>query len=76
MSTADKASLGIPKKGGMLSEETEFALSHTTKSLVELSRYLLGELKPEYILLGKFQRDSLEACFGQFREWWKLQHLL
>ncbi|CAL1270294.1 unnamed protein product [Larinioides sclopetarius] len=58
---------GLPGKGGKLSNETLFALQFTTKSLIEIVSHIFKEHCPEYIL-GKFQTDSLEARFGQYRQ--------
>ena len=53
---------------GKLTKETFSALHHTTNALLEISNYCLTELKANYVLLGKFQTDSLEARFGQYRQ--------
>ncbi|KAH6926697.1 hypothetical protein HPB50_021212 [Hyalomma asiaticum] len=50
-----------------LSTETHSALRLTCYALVELCRYCLEELNFDYVLLGKFQTDSLEERFGQYR---------
>ncbi|GBN92749.1 hypothetical protein AVEN_151795-1 [Araneus ventricosus] len=60
--------LGLPGKGGKLTKETQFALQFTTKSLIDIANHIFKEHTPEYILLGKFQTDSLEARFGQYRQ--------
>ncbi|GBL99725.1 hypothetical protein AVEN_249759-1 [Araneus ventricosus] len=60
--------LGLPGKGGKLSKETQFALQFTTKSLIDIVNHIFKEHTPEYILLGKFQTDSLEARFEQYRQ--------
>ncbi|GBM64846.1 hypothetical protein AVEN_229242-1 [Araneus ventricosus] len=60
--------LGLPGKGGKLTKETQFALQFTTKSLIDIVNHIFKEHTPEYILLGKFQTDSLEARFGQYRQ--------
>ena len=61
--------LGKDKKRlGMLSRETSFALFHTSSALVKLSNYLFHDHNFDYILLGKFQTDPLEARFGQYRQ--------
>lgn len=52
---------------GALSTETHSALRLTCYALVELCRYCLEELNFDYVLLGKFQTDSLEERFGQYR---------
>lgn len=56
------------KRHGKLSNETQFSLTHTTNTLVLLSKYMLDHLKFEYVLLGKFQTDLLEALFCQYRQ--------
>ena len=53
---------------GKLTRETFTALQHSTHALLELSSYCLHELGAKYVLLGKFQTDSLEARFGQYRQ--------
>lgn len=53
---------------GCLSQETHFALLHTVKSMQLLIHYLLGELKINYVLPGKFQTDNLEYRFSQYRQ--------
>ena len=53
---------------GKLTKETFSALKHTTQALLEISHYCLQELGARYVLLGKFQTDSLEARFGQYRQ--------
>ncbi|GBM96249.1 hypothetical protein AVEN_126711-1, partial [Araneus ventricosus] len=60
--------LGLPGKGGKLTKETQFALQFTTKSLIDIVNHIFKEHTPEYILLGKFQTDSLEARFGKYRQ--------
>ena len=41
---------------------------HTTHALLEIAEYCFNELGAKYILLGKFQTDSLESRFGQYRQ--------
>ena len=53
---------------GKLTKETFSALHHVTNALLEISDYCLTKLKANYILFGKFQIDSLEARFGQYRQ--------
>nr|XP_054933507.1 uncharacterized protein LOC129387861 [Dermacentor andersoni] len=53
---------------GRLTRETHIAFSHTTHALHELAIYCLKELHFEYVLLGKFQTDSLEDRFGKYRQ--------
>ncbi|GBN15134.1 hypothetical protein AVEN_173920-1 [Araneus ventricosus] len=60
--------LGLQGKGGKLSKETQFALQFTTKSLIGIVNHIFKEHTPEYIFSDKFQADSLEARFGQFRQ--------
>lgn len=64
----EKKKLGIPSKGGMLSRETFFALKFTTDTMIEIVKNAFENLGMSYILLGKFQTDSLEARFGQYRQ--------
>ena len=49
-------------------KETFTALHHTTTALLEISEYCLEELNANYVLLGKFQTDCLEARFDQYRQ--------
>ena len=58
----------IESPAGKLTRETYTALQHSTHALLELAEYCFNELGAEYILLGKFQTDSLEARFGQYRQ--------
>ncbi|KAG8303581.1 hypothetical protein J6590_108457 [Homalodisca vitripennis] len=58
----------VGSMNGKLSKETQEALLLTTKTLLEIIEFLTKNLKLSYILLGKFQTDSLEARFGQFRQ--------
>ena len=59
---------GLMKQAsGKLTRETYTALLHTSYALIEITEYCLNELGAKYILLGKFQTDSLETRFGQYR---------
>jgi len=51
-----------------LTKETFTALQHTTNALLQISEHCFEELNVSYVLLGKFQTDSLEAKFGQYRQ--------
>ncbi|KAH8035669.1 hypothetical protein HPB51_007913 [Rhipicephalus microplus] len=51
----------------LLTTKTHSALRLTSYSLIEVSRYCLEELGFEYVLLAKFQTDSLEERFGRYR---------
>jgi hypothetical protein len=55
-------------KTGILTKETFFAISHTTYALIEICNYCFSELQMDYVLLGKFQTDILEARFGLYRQ--------
>ena len=57
-----------------LTKETFTALHHTTTALLEISEYCLEEPNANYVLLGKFQTDYLEARFGQYRQFAGEQH--
>ncbi|GBM55255.1 hypothetical protein AVEN_168397-1 [Araneus ventricosus] len=59
---------GLPGRDGNLSKETQFTLQFTTKSLRDILNHIFKEYTPEYILLGKFQTDSLDARNGQYRQ--------
>ena len=64
----EKKNLGIPTKGGILSKETFFALKFTSNNIIEVIKYIFETIGSSYVLLGKFQTDSLEAHFGQYRQ--------
>lgn len=53
---------------GVLTRETHSALRLTTDTLVKVTKYCLNELHFDYVLLGKFQTDSLEERFGKYRQ--------
>lgn len=59
-----------------LTKETHQALSHSTHTLIELTKYCVGELNFNYILPGKIQTDSLEARFGKYRTMAGSQYLV
>lgn len=48
--------------------ETHMALGHTSHDLHEVSLYSLQEHRLKYVLLGKFQTNSLEERFGKYRQ--------
>ena len=54
-------------KAGHLTKETFTALLHTVDTHVLLVKDLLDNHKLNYVMLGKFQTDNLEAKFGQYR---------
>jgi len=51
----------IPGDYGKLTKETFAALWNTCYGLLEVADYCLSELGLNYVLLGKFQTDCLEA---------------
>lgn len=57
-----------PHKQGFLTKDTFLILRHTLKVLKEIAKYLLEELKFDFVLFGKFQTDNLENRFGQYRQ--------
>ena len=57
-----------------LTKETFKALHHTTTALLEISEYCFEELNANYVLLGKFQTNCLEARFGKYRQLAEGQH--
>ena len=57
-----------------LTKETFTALHHTTTARLEISEYCLEEPNANYVLLGKYQTDCLEARFGQYRQFAGEQH--
>ena len=58
----------VKSSHGSLTSETFYALHHTTNALLEIADYCISELGANYVLLGKFQTDCLEARFGQYRQ--------
>ena len=58
----------IPGDYGKLTKETFTALWNTCYGLLEVADYCLSELGLNYVLLGNFQTDCLEARFGQYRQ--------
>jgi hypothetical protein len=63
----DWGALNQKARQGRLSDETMFALKHTVATHVELVVYLFNDLNLSFILLGKFQTDSLEYRFCLYR---------
>lgn len=63
----DESGLGKGRLG-KLSRETSFALSHTCKSIVQISNYLIDVFNFKYVMLGKFQTDPLEGRFSKYRQ--------
>lgn len=53
---------------GCLTKETHVALYQSTYAIIEIARYCRDEFAMNYLLTGKFQTDSLEARFGQYRQ--------
>lgn len=53
---------------GILTRETHTAFRLTTEALIKLISYCLDDLGFDYVLLGKFQTDCLEARFGKYRQ--------
>ena len=53
---------------GKLSSETFHSVSFSCRSLVELVKYLLGQLDFKYVLTAKLQTDCLESMFGIYRQ--------
>ena len=49
-----------------LTKEASTSLIHTVDTRVLLVTYLLQHHKLQFVLLGKFQTDNLEARFGQY----------
>ncbi|GFW22554.1 transposable element P transposase [Trichonephila clavipes] len=61
---------------GTLTKETHLAFIHTTYALLEMSKYCINELKFQYFLPGKIQRDALESHFGKYRTLSDSQYLI
>ena len=57
-----------PGDCGKLSKETFTELWITCFGLLEVADCCLLELGSNYVILGKFQTDSLEARFDQYRQ--------
>ncbi|KAH6919828.1 hypothetical protein HPB50_029185 [Hyalomma asiaticum] len=53
---------------GHLTKETHLSFGQTSRALHEISVYCLEELKFQYVLLGKFQTNSLEDRFRKYRQ--------
>ena len=53
---------------GFLTKDTYLTFKHTLKAIVEVSKFVLSDLKLDFVLLGKFQTDDLESRFGQYRQ--------
>ncbi|KFM81775.1 hypothetical protein X975_09847, partial [Stegodyphus mimosarum] len=51
-----------------LSPQTFQSLITVNEAVVQLIPYLFQKYKMDYILLGKFQTDDLEARFGAYRQ--------
>ena len=60
--------LKLQPRHGCLSKETMFALKQTVLAAKLLAECLLRDVRCHYVLLGKFQTDNLEFCFGQYRQ--------
>jgi len=54
-------------RAGVLTRETMSALRHTLQTMIKLCPYLMEQLQLKYVLTGKFQTDSLEYRFAQYR---------
>ena len=54
--------------GGCLTHQTLRAFVATCIGLVNLSKYALGKLGMNYVLLGKVQTDNLEKRFSEYRQ--------
>ena len=59
--------LNQPSRQGCLSEETCFALTHTTATLSVIIKHLL-QSGMKYVLTSKFQTDPLEFRFSMYRQ--------
>ncbi|ELU05167.1 hypothetical protein CAPTEDRAFT_214669 [Capitella teleta] len=53
---------------GKLTRETHSVISQTTSGLLKIANYCFANFNARFVLLGKFQTDSLEARFGQYRQ--------
>ena len=51
-----------------LTKDTFGSLIFSSKSLIQLTLYLLDEVKMKYVLTRKLQTDCLESRFGQYRQ--------
>lgn len=68
MSTALKRmNVSGRKRKNSLTAETKESTLQTIDGLVDLSEYLLKEIKVKFVLLGEFQSDCLEGEFGNIR---------
>ncbi|KAH9364421.1 hypothetical protein HPB48_009693 [Haemaphysalis longicornis] len=57
----------VQMDAGRLTSETHSVLRLTSYCLIKVSQHCLEVLHFEYVLLGKFQADSLEDRFGLYR---------
>lgn len=53
---------------GKLTSDTQLSISHTTKTLILLIKYLFQKHDFQFVLLGTLQTDDFEARFGQYRQ--------
>lgn len=51
-----------------LSADTYFVLKYTLNSIVLLIKYLLKSPQMDFVVIGKFMTDNLEARFGQYKQ--------
>lgn len=51
-----------------LTEETFFALTQSTASFIEFTKYMIDRLGFNYVLLGKVSSDNIEERFGHYRQ--------
>ena len=49
-------------------KETAAAIVQTSRSIVELARYLISSVGFEFVLLGTIQSDSIERRFSWYRQ--------
>ena len=55
------------KRQQQLTKDTARALSHTCRSIVDLTKYLLSSTH-SYVILSQFSTDLLEKSFGKLRQ--------
>lgn len=58
----------LKRDAGQLTRETHTALRHTSHALIEVSACCIEDPGFRYVLLGKFQTDSLEDRFDRYRQ--------
>ena len=59
---------GLNLSHGHLTRDTSLDLLQTTNVLIQIIHFSFEKVKPNFVLLGKFQTDNLERRFGRYRQ--------